>query len=169
MFGSTLHTPRCDASRTMSVWRAGSTAVRVCFPAAQVETPVVPSFEAALSQAEWDALKEERRLAAEAAMKVKVLVHRATLLHAASYACSSPLRRWCCWSATCAVLLPPPVGTALRKNSAFCWAPVDTQAAEEAEAARLAEEARQAEEAARLAAEEARRVELTRVSATALL
>lgn len=58
-------------------------------------------------------------------------------------------------------------GTAMCNTSALCCTPVVTQAAEEAEAARLAEEARQAEEAARLAAEEARRVELTRVSATA--
>ncbi|KAG2453140.1 hypothetical protein HYH02_002466 [Chlamydomonas schloesseri] len=32
-----------------------------------VETPVVPSFEAALAQADWDALHEQRRAAAEAA------------------------------------------------------------------------------------------------------
>ncbi|KAG2487200.1 hypothetical protein HYH03_014174 [Edaphochlamys debaryana] len=35
----------------------------------EVETPVVPSFEAALSQAEWDAAQEQRRAEAEAAAK----------------------------------------------------------------------------------------------------
>lgn len=70
-FGAPYISPCDGAGSTISVRCAGTTAVRVYFPATQVETPVVPSFEAALSQAEWDALKEERRLAAEAALKVK--------------------------------------------------------------------------------------------------
>jgi hypothetical protein len=36
----------------------------------QVETPRVPTFEAAVSQAEWDALHEQRRAAEEEARKV---------------------------------------------------------------------------------------------------
>lgn len=49
----------------------GPSGIRHVRLALQVETPVVPSFEAALGQADWAALHDQRRAEAEAARKVR--------------------------------------------------------------------------------------------------
>ncbi len=118
---------------------------------------MVPSFEAALSQADWDALHEQRRAEAEAARQV-------------GQEHGSEGRRTPSGSGgRCGARRRRQVGCELTNGScgqhvAFAMRPCAcTQAAEEAEAARQESEAKAAEEEARRLEEEARRAELARV------